>query len=744
MAAVVRQLRRQGKMLPLFLGEDIGVVAVGQGRTDMRGCTISGTKSDTNARPWTTHPTLCRDGRGLGMDQRQSFGSWLKRRRKSLDLTQRELALRIGYSEVAIRKVESGALRPSKELANLIVEALGIEPASRGELVALARADPAVTAPLTLSPPSPDPGRPWHALGLPARLTSMVGREREMSEVMALLRLSSVRLLTLTGIGGIGKTRLAVEVAAALSGGFVDGACLVPLDFVVDPQLVANSIEEALGIVRASRESFGGALRRHLHDKSLLLVLDNFEHLLPAAPLVADMLASLPSLKVLVTSRSALRLYGEHEYPVSPLASPDPREVSNADSLLAFDAVALFVARARAVVPSFGLTKDNAGAVARICRELEGIPLALELAAARSRLLSPKAMQARLNDRLGLLVGGAANLPARQRTLRAAIDWSYELLDEREREIFERFAVFAGGCTPKAAVEICAGMHRDSAGYEVLDGLETLVSSSLLRSGDASPDGTRLWMLDTVREYALERLSARPDAGGVRRTHADHYLLVALEQGDHDQAGQLFARSLEMRRELGDRRGISISLSNLGQLAMREGRYDEADRYLQESLRIRREMGHTAGVGVSLHNLGLVAFHQGEYELAEKLHKQSLELRRALGDSVGIAECLEALGEGASARGDRVASVRMLEAAGALRESIGARPSIGDQSRQEQCLRDARARLGRDTFAAVWGEGRAMSVDEAVAYALRQHSESSAYIGYSDRYASALFSTDYG
>jgi predicted ATPase/DNA-binding SARP family transcriptional activator/Tfp pilus assembly protein PilF len=444
---------------------------------------------------------------------------------------------------------QAEALEAYRRMRETLAEELGIDPGrplqdlERAILAQDPTLDwvPAAAAASQLAAGQPAPGRRPGTLPVPP--TPLVGRQRALAEVSALVRQGHTRLVTLTGVGGTGKTRLALQVAAELGGEFPDGAWFVPLAPVADPQLVLATLAQTLGVREAAGQPLDERLREELRERRLLVVLDNFEHLLAAAPVVTGLLAACPNLAVLVTSRAALQVSGEQIYEVPPLATPDLATLQDAtlpageDGLLANDAVALFVARARAVRPDFALTPANAAAVATVCARLDGLPLALELAAARVRLLSAQDLQARLQRRLELLTGGPRDLPARQQTLRATLDWSHDLLDAAEQRLLARLAVFAGGCT-LAAAEVVGDTDGDPDS-SVLDALTGLVANSLLYRDDQHQDphgqaegaepaeGSRLRMLETVREYAWERLQASGQADATSGRHAAYFLALA-------------------------------------------------------------------------------------------------------------------------------------------------------------------------------------------------------------------------
>src|SRR5215210_1416258 len=554
---------------------------------------------------------------------------------------------------------------------------------------------------------------------LPVQPTPLVGREKEVEAVRERLGgSSSARLLTLTGPGGIGKTRLALQVTAEALEEFEDGAFFVALAAIADPALVAPAIAGSLGVVESGEQPLIEGLKDHLHGRQLLLLLDNFEQVLGASSLVGELLSSCPELKVLATSRISLRLYGEREYPVPPLALPDPAHLPPPERLTQYEAVRLFVERAQDARPDFSVTNENAPAVAEICTRLDGLPLAIELAAARAKILSPQAMLSRLSNRLKLLKGGARDLPERQQTLRGAIDWSHDLLEEDERTLFARLSVVVGGCKMEAAEEVC-----DPEGdllVEVLDGLASLVDKSLLRQEEVRASGEpRFIMLGTIREYAREKLEESTEAEEVARLHAERFLALAEEaepqlkgaeqlewldrlQEEHDniraalgwslergkaEAGLRIAGALtrfwyvrghlsEGRRWLeeglakadSDEMAPSVrakALVGLGLVAdSQEGDYEKAAGLYEEGLAMYRELGDQEGIANCLHHMAvMVGYIRGDHEWAAALLEESLGIYRELGDEHGIASLLNALGMVAGVQGDLARSATLFEEA---------------------------------------------------------------------------------
>jgi len=468
------------------------------------------------------------------MDETLTFGTWLKRRRKTLDLTQGGLAVRLGCAIGTVRRLESDDLRPSRQVAARLAEVLRIPAEARDAFVAFAR-DLPQDHDFSLAPELPDATsglrtEPPRAPSLPRPPTPLIGRAHIIAAAATVLLRSDVRLLTLIGPPGVGKTRVAIQVATEIEGQFTDGAIFVPLAPVGDPGMVGIALADALN-VRGS----GGvlpALVERLADRDLLLVIDNMEHVVAASPLLAHLLSTSTRLRLLVTSRVPLRLSGEHELVVPPLALPDLKSVV-VESLAENPAVALFCARAYAVRPGFTLDEGNAAAVGAICQKLDGLPLAIELAAMRVKVFSPQALHDRLEQRLPLLSGGARDAPARHQTVQAAIAWSYDLLPPAEQQLLAAASVFAGGWSIETVEALARGADRDLAvtpGSPV-DMLTALVDQSLVQA-DAGPDGEpRFTMLEVVREYAQARLASNGLAEPLRARHARIFLELAEQAG---------------------------------------------------------------------------------------------------------------------------------------------------------------------------------------------------------------------
>jgi predicted ATPase/transcriptional regulator with XRE-family HTH domain len=468
------------------------------------------------------------------------FGALLRRLRLAAGRTQAALAELSGLSERAINDLERDPKRlPRLESVALLADALRLSPQERAELLAAARPDVARPDVVGISALLADGSRlepPVAPLGprhnLPLQLTSLVGREHEVVTVTALLRQDAVRLVTLTGPGGIGKTRLALAAAAGLADAFAHGVWFVRLARLTDPALVLPTIAQTLGLQVAGSRPIEEVLRAYLRDKRMLLLLDNFEQVVVAAPEIAALLESSPGLKALVTSRMVLRLRGEKVFVVPPLALPPAaaaRHPWSPERLAQYAAVALFIQRAQDAERDFQGTAVSAPAVAAICARLDGLPLAIELAATHVKLLPPPALLQRLERRLPLLTGGARDLPERQQTMRAALGWSYDLLTPEEQRLFRRLCVFVGGCTLEAAEAVCAApVGAQPLGVEVLAGLSALVEKSLVqRREEREGVEPRFGMLQVIREYGLEQLDASGEAEALRQAHALHLLMVA-------------------------------------------------------------------------------------------------------------------------------------------------------------------------------------------------------------------------
>jgi predicted ATPase/class 3 adenylate cyclase len=556
---------------------------------------------------------------------------------------------------------------------------------------------------------------------LPPQLTSFVGREEEIAEVERLL--GHTRLLTLTGPGGSGKSRLAVAVAADLLTRFRDGSCFVDLSPVTDPALVPAAVANALGVPEAAGRPILDGVKEHLRDRELLQVVDNFEQVAEAGPVIEELLVAAPRLRTMVTSRVVLALRGEQEYAVPPLHVPDPGRLPHDPSALgAVEAVRLFCERALAASPRFTLTEDNAPVVAEITARLDGLPLAIELAATRTKVLTPTEILSRLERRLSILTSRSRTLPERQRTLRAAIAWSYDLLDPVEQRLFGRLSVFTGGWTFEAAEAVC---DPEELGLDALDGLTSLVDKSLIRRSEPPGRPARFSMLETIREFAQEQLEASGDPEPVLRRHADHYLrlaeeaephLTAKDQGewldrcdtehaniraalrwaiDRGETGRAQAAAGALWRFWHQRGHLAEGRRWLEEiLAMPAGQAPTAERakalaaaggiawwrdrsesraFYEEALAIERELGDPARLAEAVYNQAFAVANEHDLEAAARLLDESLELYRRLGDEPGVARVLtmQVVPDAMAGAWDRV--VARIEEAAAIWRRLGDR-----------------------------------------------------------------------
>jgi predicted ATPase/DNA-binding SARP family transcriptional activator len=715
---------------------------------------------------------------------------------------------------------QADALAVYQRARRALVDELGIEPGDSLRKLerAILEQDPSLDAPVTgISPRR-----------VPTPATPLLGRERELSGLAELVRDDATRLVTLTGTGGIGKTRLALELVRRLAPEYEHGAAVTPLATTSDPALVARAILDTLEIPEVGQDA-EELLAKTLAESELLLLVDNFEQVLPAARTIAQLLSAAPGVKVIVTSRAPLHVAAEREYPVPPLADDEAAE--------------LFVSRAQAADPNFELSEQNAAAVAELCARLDGLPLAIELAAARTKLLPPAMLLSRLGNRLELLAEGRRDAPHHQQTLRMTFDWSYDLLDADAQRLFAQLAVFAGGCTLASAEAVCDG--------PVLDALGALVDESLLRRRETSTGEPRFSMLEIVREYALERLSSSGESEDVRRRHLAHFVelaeeaapelsqgedqvewfarledehdnlraalafalysgdsssalrlgvgirrfwqihgylaegraalesavaaapdtpselraealnmvgILAAEQGEFDTSQANFKVALEDARAVGSTRVIASALVNLGNLAffsrdldaarnlytesieyfeslgdlpkqalakeniglmsLTAGDVPEAVTWLTAALELARESQDDREISAAARSLAAATIELGEPAQATELLDESLGLARELGETHGIAVCLETYAGLAATAGDAERAATLFGASDAVRTSIGAQRQPDNQILYDRWLAQTLARLDTNAYSKHYEDGRALTLDDACAYAL--------------------------
>ena len=658
----------------------------------------------------TQHPPPAQD----------SFAAQLRRLRQAAGLTQEQLADRAGLTPKGISALERGdRQRPYLHTVLALAGALELSDDQRSGLVRAARpqraAEQQPSVPLPAAPPMPVP------------LTPLLGRDHDVAAITSLLAAGSVRLLTLLGPGGVGKTRLAQHLAAELADQFRDGVAFVTLASLHDPALVLPSIAAVLQLREVAGQPLHAVVHDSLRTRQVLLVLDNFEHLMPAASDVAALLAACPELTLLVTSRAPLRIRREQGYAVQPLAVPPLAHLPTVPDVAVSPSVQMFVDRARAAAPGFALTQSNAAAIAAICRRLNGLPLAIELAAARVRLLAPTALLARLDRALPLLTRGARDVPERQQTMRGTIQWSYDLLDSQEQALFHRLSVFVGAWTLEA-VEALEAQTLDGADA-TLDLLSRLVEQSLVVA-DLAGDESRYWMLEPVREYAQEQLEAVGETDAVREWHARVFLRIAEQtapklwghsdrtllhrlaaeydnlraalhwslstpagaeiglrlaaslarfwylNGDWSEGRSWLERALEQTPALPPAPARATALHGAGRLAHAQTAYAQATTRYEASLQLYRELGDQEGMVRALYDSGSLAQAQGDYARAVALGEECLRLYRAQGNTWGTAHALYQLGVVALEQGDYGQAVQLGEESLPLFRRVGTKGGI--------------------------------------------------------------------
>ncbi len=598
------------------------------------------------------------------MEQAAGFGRWVKQRRRALDLTQQDLAWQVGCSVETIRKIEANTRRPSRQIAERLAECLNLPPQERAAFLSFARC-PSPSGAL-LPQLQPVPPSLWT---LPAPLTPLIGRKQEIAAVCEQLSHDSVRLLTLTGPPGVGKTRLGLHVTSELVSAFADGACFVSLASVRDTERFIAAIAQALGIQEIGDQPLLNRLISALRERHLLLMLDNFEQLLPAAPLVTALLRAAPRLKALVTSRVALHCYGEYEYVVPPLELPDLRHLPPVADMSQYGAIALFVSRMQATRHNFRLTPANAQAIAKLCARLDGLPLAIELAAARGKHLTPQELLARLEQGLSsltLLAHGPRDLPLRQQTLRNAIAWSYSLLDPSDQRLFALLGVFVGGCTLEAVAALCGDLAPDAPSSSlpvhiatsISDRLASLIDKSLLQQTISQDGEARFTLLETLRAYALEQLEDTGELETARQRHARFYLALA-EEAEPALTGAEQHRWLERLAIEQDnlRAALRWAIEHQQQeIAARlagalwrfwdtHGDLSEGRHWLEQALAGVHQNPVAPVLQVKLlKGAAVLALRQGDYHQASAWFEESLAICRMSGDRQMAARSLGNLG----------------------------------------------------------------------------------------------------
>ena len=684
------------------------------------------------------------------MDTASSFGYWIRRQRKSLDLTQQMLADRVGCSLAAIKKIEGDERRPSRQIAERLADVLGVAQGQREIFQDVARGVRAVDQlslahESSVSPPAAKIQESFRH-NLPMQLTSFIGRERELEEVKQLL--SYTRLLTLTGSGGTGKTRLAIQLGAEMFAvkQFTGGIWLIEFAPLADPTLVTQTIASTLSVREQPGRTILDVLTDYVRAKTMLLILDNCEHLIQTcAQLAETLLRVAPRLKILATSREALSITGETAYRVPSLPLPEPRQLSDLDMLEQNDCVHLFIDRAMAAQPSFRLKEKNALAIADICRRLDGIPLALELAAARTKVFTPEEIAARLDDRFRLLTGGSRTALERHQTLFALIEWSHNLLSEKERILLRRLAVFAGGWSFEATHEVCG----EASGNDVLDLLSHLIDKSLVAVEEETEE-VRYRLPETIRQYARDKLYESREAEQIRDRHLEYFLHFAekaepklrsaeqlewldrletehdnlraaltwsLESGNGDFALQLagtlyyfwvlrgnfsemykwlndtlaFAEQEWRKRAASDEKYVPTraemawrAKALYGATLGEFGTMDikRARTMSEESLRLWRELGDKWWIAVALELKALILSVGPDFEMALACLEEGVLLARQLEDPWPLAVCLIRFGDALKPRRESARALPFLEEGVALARRIGDKAVLSEGLRE--------------------------------------------------------------
>lgn len=605
-----------------------------------------------------------------------ALGTWIRQRREMKGLTQEDLATRAGLTKAGIASIERGRRqRPYPHTMRALASALELSEDERSELLAMTSITAPGIAPVDFGP----------VPTLSASPSPLIGRHQALADIQALLQNAHTRLVTLTGPGGVGKTSLALEFTRRAKDAFPDGVVVVPLESLDNPALLLSWIGGSVGMTGMSPGSEAAALQGYFGDRKPLLILDNFEHLLPAARELALLLAACPELKVLVTSRAPLRIRGEQEFPVGPLTVPNLRHIPSPEELALSGAVQLFTERAQASNPAFMLTQENAAAVTAICRRLDGLPLALELAAARLRILSPTELLARLDQALPVLTGGARDLPERQRTMHDTIAWSYQLLAPIEQSLFRRHSVFVGGWDAEAAEAIAKGIAF--GGDSPLDVLSRLVEHSLVIAETDESGSTRYRMLDTIREFGRDLLNSSGEAHDVACAHAQWCLALA-EKASEYYYGPLESAWLDRLErehpniraavahafEVQDHPLLLRLVSALGRLWLKREHFGQGIAWMERTVHIVHQTDPSPEGALVLFNLGRLIWDQGKLDTGMTLLRESLSAWQQLGDERRACSATIILGNSLRLRGETEEAFRLLTESRSRLEEFGDEP----------------------------------------------------------------------